>query len=340
MHDLAIVGAGPIGSYLAWKFSELGKDVLLLERNEPGKPLQCSGHISKKLFDFIPKKEKFIENEIHGARFHAGDETYRVDKNETISYVINRCKMDKWLAEKAVKEGAELKKENFKDAVELPGKVGIITDSDHREAKMLAGCDGPMSTVRKKLHLPDPKNMLHGIFTHSDGKKEGMVDVFLDRTENFFGWKIPRKDKVEYGLAAKPSNNAKKKLEKFSEEENFEINDIYSGMIPISPPGKTFSERCFLCGDAAAHVKPFTGGGIIYGLTAAEEAVKTINAEKAETISKYDSKWRKKLRKDIWIGERIRKVYSSSTLTKKMFLKGLVKFKDRIQMDQPSSFFK
>ncbi|MFP4046000.1 MAG: geranylgeranyl reductase family protein [Candidatus Aenigmatarchaeota archaeon] len=339
MYDLIVVGAGPVGSYLAGEFARRDKNVLLLERGEVGKPLQCSGHISRELFDFIPKNEDLIENKIRGARFHSGGTTYAVNKEKTVSYVIDRTKMDRFLLERAKKRGVEFRRENFEDVAELPDRVGIKTNKEHYEAKMLAGCDGPLSTVRNKLHLPEPKRMLHGVFTYEEGERDDKVDVFLDRTDDFFAWKIPRKEKVEYGLATAPKNNAKQKLKRFSEEEGFEIGDFYSGLIPLLPRKRTSSERCFLCGDAAAQVKPFTGGGVIYGLNAAREAVRVVDPDDAGTIEQYENKWRKKLSKDIWIGERIRKIYSSSDLTKKIFLSGLVKFQDRIQMDRPSSFF-
>lgn len=344
MYDLVVVGAGPVGSFLAWKFAEKGGDVLLLEKGEVGEPLKCSGHISKELFNFVPYKERFLENEIKGSVFHNNNEKYILGGDRTVSYVIDRAKFDKFLAKKAVEAGTELRKGNFQHFRRGKGKVLISTNKNKYESELLAGCDGPLSNVRTQAGLPDPEEFLHGIFTYTDSLdkmfSESFVDVYLGTTPDFFGWRIPRKGRMEYGLATSLRRSVRKYFERFSKEEGFEMGKIYSGLIPILPAGRTVSERVFLCGDAAGQTKPFTGGGIIYGLTSALIASEVIDPDRPETVWNYEKGWRAKLGKEIWLGDWIRKFYSLPPKLRTPFLKLAEKLPGEKHMDRPSSVFK
>lgn len=341
MYDLIVIGGGPIGSFLAKKFSENKNKVLLIEKNLKGTTLKCSGHISKELSNFTPIKKEFIENKIRGAIFHNKNKKYLVDRKKEVSYVINRQNFDKFLFKKAKKAGVDIKKETFVNFEEKKDRIIIKTNKNTYESKLLAGCDGPLSLVRKKAKIKDPKKFLLGIFTKVDKpSSNSFVEIFLDESPDFFAWKIPRGKSIEYGIASKNKEKIHEYLLNFSKKENFEIKELYGGLIPLIPPKKIISNRVFLCGDAAAQVKPFSGGGIIYGLTSANIASETINPNKPQSLEKYQKEVNKFLKKDIWIGNQIRKIYSLPPSLRTIFLKILEKLPSKVQMDKPSSLFK
>ncbi len=345
MKDLIIVGAGPVGSHLAQKMQEKGLEVLVIERSdEIGQPLACSGHVSPDIWDFVPEgsKERLYQNEIEGANFHSDSgREYSFYKDDTVSYVIDRVELDKVKAEQAREAGVRYKMgETVRKVKEKEDRVMIETDKDSYEAFMVAGCDGASSTVRTEAGLPEPDRFYQGILCFSDEEDSSdFVDVFLDVPE-FFGWRIPRGDSVEYGVAVPPGENPQKWLEKITDRfiGEGERRNICAGAIPIGPPEKVISERVFLLGDAAGQTKPFTGGGILYGIRAAEEAADTVSVKEPSTLQDYEEAWREELLKDIRIGSLIESSYSWPDPVQRIGLK-FFEGEIGVHMDRPTSIF-
>ena len=340
--DIVVVGAGPAGSRLARGFAENGHDVLVLERGEVGVPLACSGHVSGDVWDFLPDgaRDELVGNEIRGARFHVGDSSYEFYKEDTVSYAIDRVEMDRVLAEEARRSGAELRTETpVVGVVERDNGVTVETDAgEEHEARLVAGCDGPRSTVRDELGLDAPDELLQGVlgFTdEGDANHDDLVDVYLD-IPDFFGWRIPRGDCVEYGAGS--SGSPREELETVADVnlENFER--ICAGQIPIGPPSETTTERGFLVGDAAGQTKPFTGGGIVYGMTAADIAACVVEPSEPATVGAYEQGWRDELGRDIALGHRIRRTYG---LPRPVQRAGMRAFQGEIHvhMDRPTTLF-
>jgi len=70
--DVLIVGAGPVGTYLATLLSKEGIDVTIIERKQEIGKFACSGLVSSRLSDFIDmENDDFLEHEVYGSRFHS-----------------------------------------------------------------------------------------------------------------------------------------------------------------------------------------------------------------------------------------------------------------------------
>jgi digeranylgeranylglycerophospholipid reductase len=100
--------------------------------------------------------------------------------------------------------------------------------------------------------------------------------------------------------------------------QNSHINSISAHPIPLAGPiPMTYSNGFLVVGDAAAQVKPTTGGGVIFGLTCARvagrvayDAVK--NSSVSEMfLSNYQLQWRQLLGFDLATMLRIRKILNS-----------------------------
>lgn len=349
MRDVIVVGAGPAGSRYARQAAGDGLDVLVFEQGEIGEPLACSGHVSTDVLEYVPPddRESLRQNEIYGARFHLGgpeSRAYPFYKDEVISRVIDRVELDKTLARAASEAGADVRdghtvtdvaERDDHVAVTVSGPDGVET---HR-ARMVAGCDGPQSRVRDAVSLPEPTELLHGVLGFdTDPDDSDFVDVHLT-VPRFFAWRIPRGDAgVEYGLAVPPGEAAGERFEAFTDSYGVETDRRCSGLIPIGPPESVTSDRAFLLGDAAAQTKPFTGGGIRYGMTAADHAAREIDPADPGTLADYERAWRRDIGREIRLGSVVRRGYSLPEPLARLGLDAL-SGEIGVHMDEPSTLF-
>jgi flavin-dependent dehydrogenase len=260
---IAIIGAGICGLYLGWKLSEKGQDVTIFEkRNKIGK-LACSGLFSQKILKFIPQSQKLIQNKIDSVLIHFPKKI--LIKFSEKFFVISHCELDKLVASLAKKSGAK---------IVLEQKITAIPQGFDR----IIGCDGPHSFVRKKLGLREPSFRLaiqgFPVKTQKEKRKankSSFVEAWPHKNKGFI-WKIPRGDEIEYGIIAEPQK-AKALFNEFLKKNNLRTEKTKAGIVP---QGLSFSSdpKITLCGDAAGLTKPWSGGGVIWGLIAAEILLK------------------------------------------------------------------
>jgi digeranylgeranylglycerophospholipid reductase len=349
MHDFVVVGCGPAGARFARSAAERGRDVLVLEQGEVGEPLACSGHVSLDIWDYVPDgaREELFQNAIRGARFHLGgaDSTaHEFYREGPISNAIDRVGLDRTLAEAAAEAGADVRDHHTVTAVdERQGGVTVTargTDGTERfEARMVVGADGPRSRVRDECGLPEPDEFLHGVLGFDEAPDaQDFVDVHLT-VPRFFAWRIPRGDAgVEYGLAVSPGEDERARFEALCEDYGVTLDRRCSGLIPVGPPKRVTGRRSLLVGDAAAQTKPFTGGGILYGMRAADHAAREVDPDAPGTLGDYERSWRDELRTEQRLGHLVRAGYS---VPEPLQRAGLRAFSGEIgvHMDEPSTLF-
>lgn len=346
MIDIAVVGVGPAGAHFARRAALQGHDVVAFERGSVGEPLACSGHVSRDLWEFLPDDAAadLRQHEIRGARFHlseASDRSYPFYRDEPISNVIDRVALDRTLADLARAAGATIRTNHTVTTVtEQPDSISLRVQgpagTEQIEARLVVGADGPKSTVRRELGLPAPDELLVGALQHvPEPDQSDFVDVMLD-VPRFFGWRIPRGEAgVEYGLAAPPEYDVVSHLDEWLEREDAPPGTRFGGHIPIGPPKRVHTDRAILLGDAAAQTKPFTGGGILYGLRAADIAADVLDPLAPDTAA-YENAWRAELGTEIRLGKWIRRGYSFPDPLARL---GLRAFSGEIgvHMDEPTS---
>lgn len=318
MFDVIVVGAGPVGLYTAKLCEDLGYNVIVLEEHgKVGEPLKCSGLISRNIEKFFPGVMEWgvVDNEVDSATIHS-PRSELVLKKKNAAYVINRPKFDKKL-EESVSSKILLNCKARSVAVRKD-HVKVSTDRGTFEGEIVAGCDGTNSVVAKGLCVR-PKGMIKGLIgiVNEKGCSEN-VDLYFDKEKlrDGFFWRIPRGRKLEYGMLGKDA--------KFSDLECFFGIKRYersAGIIPVGSVKKSYFDRVLLIGDAAGQVKPWSGGGVIYGLTSARIASSVI--EKAFEINdfgesvlrEYESRWRERIGKQIGFGVFLRKLLKLSNNT-------------------------
>ena len=320
-YDVAIVGAGPIGSTLAYKIAKKGYSVVILEKKkEIGIPLQCAGIVSKKLRDFNEIPNDLILNEAKGAYLHSANHILKVEKEKTEALIIDRVAYDQFLAKRAKDAGAKLFTQ-YK-VMGIDSKSGLIKCNNNKEitAKVIVGADGSKSFVsslfNQNFNYFNASQYLVEINTlngHNEDRKD-FVDLFaISNILPGFLWCIPSsKNSYRVGLF---SNNDYKDQKKILDEflsydkrfNNCNVLEKYHGKIPIfDKKKKLVNDRIILIGDAASQLKPTTGGGLIIGFDtcniAKEAIVKFLNNEKSDDLTllkEYENNFKKKYSKEL-----------------------------------------
>lgn len=254
---VAIIGGGISGLYLAWKLSEKKHDVTVFERKKEISNNACSGLFSQRILEFIPESSKLIQNRINHVILHFPKKTVKVKFSRDF-FVMSHSELDRLVANLAQKAGAE---------IVLNYNISSLPEGFDK----VIGCDGANSFVRKSLGLSESRYRL-GILGFLDKPySESYVETWPCR--NGFIWKIPRGKETEYGILAKPKE-AKIILDQFLNKNNIVLERIESKIVPqsfIIPSNPLIT----LCGDAAGLTKPWSGGGVVWGLTAGKILLKT-----------------------------------------------------------------
>lgn len=249
---VAIVGAGAVGLYLARKLSQQEYRVEVFEaKQEVGKE-SCSGLISDRILDFVPEAERFVENKIERAKVKFPRKTITLGFSNDF-LVLDRSKLDQKLADLAREAGAKIRLDHR--VQQLP-----------REFDYILGCDGARSQVRDSLGLNDLRYRM-GVRGFSEQKSSEDLMETWPVTDGFI-WRIPRGDRTEYGIMG-PPEQAFDLLDDFIRQHDIDLKRISSDLI-----GHGFElssdDQVALCGEAAGLTKGWSGGGIIWGLKAAD----------------------------------------------------------------------
>jgi len=258
---VAIIGAGINGLYLAWKLSDKGYQVTVFEKKEKIGKEACSGLFSQNILEFIPQSKNLIKNEIKSVLIHFPKRDLKIHFPKRF-LLISHFELDNLVADLARKNGVQIFSGKNITKQEF---TGLQENFDR-----IIGCDGALSEVREILGMKKPQFRL-GIQGFVAGNNFG-DSVEAWPVKDGFIWKIPQCDMFEYGIISNFSD-AKKNLEKFCLKNRLKLKDIRSAPIPqglIIPQ----NEKITLCGDAAGLTKPWSGGGVIWGLVAADILLK------------------------------------------------------------------
>jgi geranylgeranyl reductase family protein len=338
--DVAVVGGGPCGGYIAGKIASKGYNIAVFEQNKQiGQPQNCAGLITSRVFDIIniPKKS-IVQNTIKGANIHSpSGNILTIGGDKVHALAINRTKFDQEIMKKAVEKGTQLLLQNkilsaqrTEDFIELK-----TSKNENIRCKLLIGADGPYSKIRNIFNLSHPTEYLRGIGAEITGcnLNPDFVEIFVGRNvaPGFFSWIIPINNKgtlARIGLCIgenatySPSyyfSNMFKKMESSLYLENTKIFRKIGGIIPLGFLKKTYDSNILLVGDAAAQVKPTSGGGIYPGLICANngssvaiEALKNNNFS-LKLLKKYQKLCLNAIGRELSIGMKFRKIFLNLT---------------------------
>ncbi len=296
MYDLIIVGGGVAGCRLA---SRLDLDTLLLEKSKEI-TLKDSGIVSQRFPDMFGADLVAHEISTMEAVSPSG-KTFRLTAEAPFAYIIDRTGFSRFLRKEAGKK-ANIRYEFAEKVVYEKDFVSVITDKEEYKARMVVGCDGSLSNVRKSAGIKAP-DMYPGILMKTKEKiMRENIRVFFNKffSPEFFSWIIPQNN--EYGLIT--GIRPREHLDYFRKTQSLPGGWLHSYMIPVGST-QSYAERTILVGDACGQTKPLTGGGIVFSLRACQHAENTINEAfrqgnfSMEFLGRYEKTWKREMSLEI-----------------------------------------
>ena len=335
-YDVLIVGGGPIGGYVAGKIAEKKHSVAVFEKNkEIGMPMNCAGLITPRAFDFLDiSKNEVIKNEVKGANIHSpNDSILSIGDDRVRALVIDRTNFDQKIIKNSQKKGVEVfTGYKVKAVCKSKNYIEVETSKNQKfKGKLLIGADGPLSLVRNQLNFPKPYEYLNGIGVEVSNANlaPDMVEIFVGNNiaPGFFAWIIPldrEGTSARVGLCTIQNTENSPKFyfdalfkNKFSAPylKDVKIEKNIGGLIPLGVLKKTYGSNVMLVGDAAAQVKPSSGGGIYSGLLCADRCANvavdalTNNDFSRHFLKKYQKLWINDFGRELSIGMKFRSFY-------------------------------
>ncbi|MFA7057274.1 MAG: NAD(P)/FAD-dependent oxidoreductase [Candidatus Cloacimonadales bacterium] len=321
IYDVAIIGGGPAGVTTAYKCAKAGLKVAVLERDrEIGVPVRCAeGIMTKFLAEFGDIPDSVIASQINKIILLPPNKQPIYVNASVKGVILNRELFDKFLAKKALAQGAEILLRHdvaTADYDELSHlfKLTIKQQAKPIQARIVVGADGIDSKVGRWFKLSEQ-------LTTNDIDScaqyllydESIIDQevkFIFDTEYAPGgyvWVFPKGDKTaNVGLGVSPlkaTQSAKAYLDEFILHNFPQANALRftSGAVPIRQSNSVLAKnRVLLVGDAAYQTNAISGGGIDTAIEAGllcGEIVANSFEKKGindKTLATYSHKWHAK----------------------------------------------
>ena len=289
--DVAVVGAGPAGSWTARCLAAGGARVALLDGSHP-REKPCGGGVTRRAFELI---EPAIDSAalrvvpVKTATFAAGGRSAAVALPEHVRShaalgVVARREFDGALLDAARRAGAEFFPRRVTDLDRTKHGWRVTAGGTRLTAAWLVGADGANSFVRRRVSSPFPRTELSiatGFYVRDTTSAEVAID--FEDTPTGYVWSFPRPDHLAVGACGQADSTTAPSL--LARTGNWIARhvasrpslDRYSWPIPsLSADAvaqeRPAGERWMLVGDAAGLVDPITREGIYFALVSGEHA--------------------------------------------------------------------
>ncbi|MDP6511363.1 MAG: NAD(P)/FAD-dependent oxidoreductase [Dehalococcoidia bacterium] len=325
--DVIIVGAGPVGSYLASRLAGWGLSTLMLEEHPYiGRPSCCSGIVGASCLSTFPISPRVILREASSATFFSpSGRTLRTAMPHPIAFIVDRPSLDQSMAERAQEMGAVLRLGTGVRGVEVNGegvtvKVGN-SGNDGLHARAVVLSPGFPSSLPEAAGLGQIARW--GIGAQAEVPVNGLeeTEVYLGQgiAPGFFAWLVPTTPgKALAGvISSQPGPYLQTLLKDLHQRGKIKSQEsqICLRRIAFSPRSRTYGARVLAVGEAAGQVKVTTGGGIFYGLICAEEAAQTLKRAigsgdlSSRSLAVYEKAWKSRLGTELKVGAWARNLY-------------------------------
>lgn len=334
LKNLAIVGGGPAGLYLAWLLQDKGYNIMLFDPRIPfEKP--CGGGITFKAIDQFKmlggistlsrsvNKFQFI-SPFDSQCDIACEVPMQIISRKTLSeYQLNLLNYNRVNLVHA--KVTEIKRNN--DGFTLTTvSDGIHLFDKKYEADFVVGADGAHGISRRWLGaMPFGTNRYSGLGYYVEGLcTDTAIIKFYKRSKGYL-WVFPRGDHSSVGFFSLSRQfskdlaltNVKEFLKKYFPTFTLNPEKYYSATIPLVwkwQRENVQGENWALIGDAGGFVDTITGEGIYYAFKSAELLAKAISENNPEKYYDYSFDMIAELQKSADIFNRFYKTWFTSAM--------------------------
>ena len=337
LFDVAVIGAGPMGSFTAERLARAGLSVALFEKDaQPGDSTVCAGGMHVDLIDFIDLPEELIEKTLPVFRVDIGGRITEWHFKERTYFTIHRRDLDTFLARRAIEAGVTLFTRSRVVGVEpalerLSYEHGSERSPRQARAKVFIFADGPNSLARRILvdarqegHPPQFLGVEYDLAARDNAFDA--LEILPDPEALPFGyvWVFPKRDHLNVGLArlnAIDGDPLWKLLDDFvarrPDLQGRAVLRRKGGVIPATLGPVLQRDNCLVVGDAAGMINPLTGGGYVCGFVsatlAAEACIEAFRGGRFDVKALRRYPWRLRFTKH-YVAIRVASVFLSLLL--------------------------
>ncbi|MGO8736982.1 MAG: NAD(P)/FAD-dependent oxidoreductase [Terriglobia bacterium] len=330
MRDVAVIGAGPAGLYAAYQLASAGMDVTVLDaQKKVGENTVCSGVVGEEAFVRFGLPSRPVLNRIGCIQAVSPAGRMLEYRSATpLARVVDKSEFNRDLANLARSAGAELCLGRHVNSIDRE-KDGVLLHfgSCQREvgrlkARVAVIASGVNGSLNGALGLVKPREFLRAIQADIPLGTDGIAnptEVYVGRSvaPGGFGWKIPLgHGRVRVGLMCleDPRPYFSALLQRVAPGLDRSEAKVRQKAIGQMPVGNCVAERIVAIGEAAAHVKTSTGGGIYFGLLSAEMAADVLLRAfrkgdfSVQSLGEFERLWRAAFGLELWTGYLFRKL--------------------------------
>lgn len=287
---VTVVGGSATGLFTASVLARAGRPVTLLEGAERWAPGSRTLIVTRRMRELLGEPgERSIVNVINRFELMTNGRVATVPLAQP-DLVIERSVLLRGLVEQATAVGVDLQMgrrvrtlRTGRDGVTL--EVGRNGATEELKAKTVVGADGTFSRVARAAGWPPPSTvpLIQAIVRLPRDLPVDTTRVWFHPDDTpYFYWLIPESlEQGALGLIGEDGPQTRRCLERFLERHHLEPLEFQAARIPcytgwVPTRRRVGGADIYLVGDAAAHVKVTTVGGIVTGFRGALGVAETI----------------------------------------------------------------